>query len=268
MIALVVTLLFADTAVEEIATQAYIVAIPARSHQFDSQRFVHACKRSQLCRVDCAETLEWMEKRWPDSLTLDAFLGKKSAPAQKPMRLCADAEKAGSSKEQLSAWVRQRFIQAAVHARPAADERAANRLDCALGRLQNKTAAEACRRAEAPWAARMVHEVMGVDRSMLPLLMFKGCEELDGCAGECREELFELATVIPKPPKSSQCELPRAQKGEAGEAWRQRIAKDAWSRLAGYYRDLVLPKLGVWERWKLACDLAKINLGPPVLSCP
>ena len=158
-------------------------------------------------------------------------------------------------------------MRLATEARRTATGRDADRLDCAFARLDGKIRPEACLRVEPAEAAHMLHESVGVDVSMIPSLMLKGCEELDVCSGECRRELFELGSFIPKLLKPSKCELPRPNKGEKAEAWRKRIFPLAWTRLANYYRDQVLPKLGVWERSTVECDLSKLKLGPAIPGC-
>jgi hypothetical protein len=261
MLALVVVLFAEMTAVSELAEAAYNLSVYARDGRVSSDRFSYYCNRARDCRGDCGETLQWLSRR----RERDPFLGKKGP--KRPVRLCTDAQVAGATPEKLAEWARERFLKIAAEARRTVTERDADRFDCAFARLDGTQHPEACLRVEPAQAAHMLHECIGVDESMIPTLMFKGCEELDGCAGECRRELVALASFAPKLPKPSKCELPRPNKGEKPNAWRERIFALAWKRLANYYRDQVLPKLGVWERPTVECDLSKLKLGPAISGC-
>jgi hypothetical protein len=260
-LALLVVLFGDVTAVSELAEAAYDVSVYAREGRVGGDRFAHYCLRSADCRGECGETLQWLSRR----RERDPFLGKKGP--KRPARLCTEAQIAGATPEKLDAWVRARFLRIATEARHSAAERDADRLDCAFARLDGKHRSEACLRVEPAEAARMLHECIDVDQSTIPTLMFKGCEGLDGCSGECRGELFQLASPIPKPPKPSKCELPPPSKGEKANAWRARIFELAWRRLASYYRDQVLPKLGLSEQSAVQCDLSKLKLGPTIPGC-
>jgi hypothetical protein len=252
-----------------LARELYNLSVSARFERVPDEEFAYRCAKRPECAGDCQATLEWLGDRNKKRISLAAFTKEgEPPPAPRPKTLCGDATHVPEAK--LGEWARKRMLSLADRALSAARGEDADRLLCAFGRFEHRAGgAAACKRVEPHLAVEMMHELAPVDESMRLILLLKGCEELAGCAGDCRLELLNLAGLSPKRlPRNPRCPELAQRAAETPDAWHERAQAGGLVHVLRFYAALRL-SLDEKGRTALDCDIYHAGFGPPPpgLSC-
>jgi hypothetical protein len=246
----------------ELARQLYNLSVNARFERVPDEEFAYRCAKVAACASDCKATLEWLGDRNKKRLSLALFTKEgEPPPLPRPKTLCGDATRIPEAK--LGEWARTRMLGLAHRALSSAHGEEADRLSCAFDRIEHRaTGTAACKRVEPLEAIHMMHDLVPVDESLRLILLFKGCEELEGCAGQCRLEVLNLANLVPQRlAKNPLCPELAQRDSETPDAWHQRAQAAGLAHVLRFYKS-VRNTLDDKGRAALDCDIYRAGFAP------